>query len=132
MSTLSREEILAKVKTVLADSLAVDEEEITPASTLTGDLGAESIDFLDIGFRLDKAFNIKIQQGELFPENVAQDPEYVRDGKVTPEGLAKLRARLPHFDFSGFERSPDLRNIAQIFTVEALVKFVEAKLRKQA
>lgn len=131
MSTMTRDEILAKVKTVLADSLAVDEADISPRSTLTGDLGAESIDFLDIGFRLDKAFGIKIQQGELFPENVAQDPGYVKDGRVTPEGLAKLKQRLPHFDFSGFEKDPDLKKVTQIFTVDALVKFVEVKLNQK-
>jgi len=128
---MSRDEILSKIKTVLADSLAVDEDEVRPESTLTGDLGAESIDFLDIGFRLDKAFGIKIQQGELFPENAAQDPTLVKDGKVTPEGLARLKARLPHFDFGGFEKDPQLARIAQIFTVDAIVKFVEAKLAKQ-
>lgn len=128
---LSRDEILSKIKTVLADSLAVDEDDIRPESTLTGELGAESIDFLDIGFRIDKAFGIKIQQGELFPENAAQDPTLVKDGKVTPEGLTRLKARLPHFDFTGFEKDPQLAKIAQIFTVDALVKFVEAKLAKQ-
>ena len=112
------------------DALAVDEEDVTATARLTADLGAESIDFLDIVFKLEQAFSIKIAQGELFPENVAQDPKYVRDGKVTPEGLAALQARLPHADFTGFEKDPSLAKVAEIFTVDALVRFVESKLKK--
>jgi acyl carrier protein len=125
---MTRDEIFAKVRDVLVDALAVDEDEVTPEATLTGDLGAESIDFLDIVFKLEQAFGIKISQGELFPENVAQDPNYVKDGKVTALGLETLKKRLPHFDFSGFEKDPQLGKVAEIFTVDALVRFVESKL----
>lgn len=125
---MTRDEIFGKVRDVLVDALAVDEDEVTPEATLTGDLGAESIDFLDIVFKLEQAFGIKINQGELFPENVAQDPNYVKDGKVTALGLETLKKRLPHFDFSGFEKDPQLGKVAEIFTVDALVRFVESKL----
>src|SRR6185503_18615729 len=97
-------------------------------ATLTGDLGAESIDFLDIVFKLEQAFGFKIAQGELFPENVQQNPEMVQDGKVTPKGLATLKDRLPHADFSKLEKDPKVGNVAEIFTVEALVRFVQKKL----
>lgn len=127
---MTRDEVFEKIKTVLVDALAVDEDEVTMDAVLTTDLGAESIDFLDIGFKLEQAFNIKIAQGELFPDNVAQDPKYVREGKVTPEGLATLKARLPHFDFSEFERDPQIAKVVQVFTVGALVGFVEGKLNK--
>jgi acyl carrier protein len=127
---MTRDEIFAKVREVLVDALAVDEEDVTATARLTSDLGAESIDFLDIVFKLEQAFSIKIAQGELFPENVAQDPKYVREGKVTPEGLAALQARLPHADFTGFEKDPSLAKVAEIFTVDALVRFVESKLKK--
>jgi acyl carrier protein len=127
---MTQDEIFQKVRTVLMDALAVDEDEVTMDAVLTRDLGAESIDFLDIGFKLEQAFGIKISQGELFPDNVAQDPKYVKDGKVTPEGIAALKARMPHFDFSEFEKNPELSNVTNIFTVEALVKFVEGKLSK--
>ncbi|NMC21777.1 MAG: acyl carrier protein, partial [Thermogutta sp.] len=65
--TPSKEEIFEKVREVLVDALAVEEDEVRPDSTLVGDLGAESIDFLDIVFKLEKTFNIKIPRGELFP-----------------------------------------------------------------
>ena len=63
----SKEEVFEKVREALVDALGVDDDEVTPEATLVGDLGAESIDFLDIVFRLEKSFDIKIPRGELFP-----------------------------------------------------------------
>ncbi|MBL8759175.1 MAG: acyl carrier protein [Phycisphaerae bacterium] len=128
MPTLTRDEIFTKVRDVLVDALAVDEEEVSASASLVGDLGAESIDFLDIVFKLEQAFGFKIGQGELFPENVAQDPRYVKEGKVTAEGIAALKARLPHLDFAKWEQNPEITKVAQLFTVETIVKFVEKKL----
>lgn len=125
---MTRDAIFEKVSHVLVDALAVDPDEVTPTATLTGDLGAESIDFLDIVFKLEQAFGFKIAQGELFPENVSQDPEYVRDGKVTAKGIATLKDRMPHADFSEFEKDPQIGKVAEIFTVDAIVRFVERKL----
>ena len=126
---MERSEIYDKVQEVLVDALAVDEDEVTPEATLIDDLGAESIDILDISFKLEQAFGFKIAQGELFPEGVTQDPEYVQDGKVTPKGLEALRQRLQHFDFSAVEADPSVGNIRKIFTVDALVNFCEQKLQ---
>ncbi len=127
---MTRDDIFKKVQAALVDALGVDEDEVTMQASLTADLGAESIDFLDIVFRLEQAFGFKIGQGELFPENVAQNPEYVKDGKVTAKGLETLRARMPHVNFGDFEKDPQLAKIGRIFTVEALVNFVEKKLAK--
>ena len=82
----------------------VDEEEVTPEATLQGDLGAESIDFLDIVFRLEKAFGIKIERGELFPEDILTNTEYVEEGKVNAAGIAKLKERMPFADLSRSSR----------------------------
>lgn len=131
MPTMTRDEVYAKVQEVLIDALGVDEDEVTPEATLTSDLGAESIDFLDIVFKLEQTFGFKIAQGELFPENVAQDPRFVKDGKVTPEGLAALKEKLPHADFSKFQSNPEITKVAEVFTVDALVNFVERKLARQ-
>ncbi len=128
MPTMTRDEVYSKVQEVLVDALGVDEDEVTPDAVLTTDLGAESIDFLDIVFKLEQTFGFKIAQGELFPENVAQDPKFVQDGKVTAEGLAALREKLPHADFSKFESNPEITKVAEVFTVDALVNFVERKL----
>lgn len=126
---MSRDEIFEKVQEVLVDALGVDEDEVTPDASLTADLGAESIDFLDIVFKLEQAFGFKIQQGELFPENVTENPDFVQDGRVTDQGIAALKQRLPHADFSTFERNPEITKVAEIFTVDAVVNFVDRKLQ---
>ncbi|MDX2148236.1 MAG: phosphopantetheine-binding protein [Planctomycetota bacterium] len=125
---MTHEEILGKVRGVLVDALALDEDDVTPDATLFGDLGAESIDILDIQFKLEQAFGFKIAQGEFFPEGVSQDPEFVREGKVTPKGIQVLRQKLPHVDFADFERDPQMRRLADIFTVDTVVRFVANKL----
>jgi acyl carrier protein len=131
---LSRDEIQTKVKEVLVDALGVDEDEVTPSATLRGDLGAESIDFLDIVFRLEKAFTtepakpFKIPRGELFPENLLSDPQYVQNNKVTPNGLAELKKRMPHSDFSEFEKDPTVTNMEKLFTVDTIVNYLQSKL----
>ena len=126
---MSHDEVFEKVQEVLVDALGVDDDEVTPEATLTGDLGAESIDFLDIVFRLEKAFDIKINQGELFPDNVLQNEEYVQDGKVTDKGMEELKARMPHADFDKLEAAGrDVNQVGEIFTVDAVVKFVQSKL----
>lgn len=125
---MERDQIMNQITEVLVEALGVDDDEVTPKAQLTTDLGAESIDFLDIVFRIEKAFDIKIGQGELFPENVAQNPEYVKDGKITPKGLLELKTQMPHADFTALEQDPDINKVGDIFTVDALVTFVEGKL----
>ena len=129
---MSRDEIYSKVQAVLVDALGVDEEEVTPNAVIKDDLGAESIDFLDIMFRLEKAFNIKIPKGEMMPENVAADPNIVQNGVVTPAGIAMLKSKMPHSDFSEFERDPKLDNMSKLFTVNAIVNYVQQKLEQPA
>ena len=127
---MSQDEIYSKVQAVLVDALGVDEEEVTPNAVIRDDLGAESIDFLDIMFRLEKAFNIKIPKGEMMPENVANDPNIVKDGVVTPQGIAMLKEKMPHSDFSSFEADPKLDNMSKLFTVNAIVNYVQQKLEQ--
>jgi len=126
---MSREQVFEQVKTVMVDALGVDEEEVTPQATLMGDLGAESIDFLDIVFRLEKAFGIKIPREELFPaETIMSNPEFVANGKMTAKGLAELKARMPHTDISEFAKNPDLSKFSDLFTVGMIVNFVMSKV----
>ena len=125
----SRDEVFAKVKDVLTDALGVDEDEVSPEATLQGDLGAESIDFLDIVFRLEKAFSIKIPKGELFPDEILNNPEYVEGDKMTQAGVARLKQVMPHADFSRFESEPLVEKMPDLFTVKTLVNYVESKLK---
>ena len=124
----SRDEIFEKVQETLVDALGVDDDEVTEEATLVDDLGAESIDFLDIVFRLEKNFGIKIPRGELFPENLAADASFVDDGKVTAEGIATLKEKMPHADIDSFADDPKVENIQSLFTVNMIVNFVENKL----
>ena len=124
---ISESKAFEKVKETLVEALGVDDEEVTPQATLTGDLGAESIDFLDIVFRLEKAFNIKIPRGELFPDNILNNPEFVQNGKLTPTGLAQLKQRMPHADLSQFEQNPDVNKMAELFKVQTIVNYVVGK-----
>src|SRR5688500_6226321 len=124
----NKEQIFSKVQEALVDALGVDEEEVTPKATLQGDLGAESIDFLDIVFRLEKAFGLKIDQSELFPEAVLSDANYVTDGKVTDTGMAELRKRLPHINLDEFNTSRKVDEFSNVFTVRDIANFVQAKL----
>src|SRR3954466_2761407 len=125
----TQDEIYTKVSATLVEALNVDEGEISPSSTLQGDLGAESIDFLDIVFRLEREFGIKIPRGELFPESVFQgDPDFVQDGRVTDRGMGTLRARMPYADLGAFDRDRRLSAVADLFTVGLVALYVAWKL----
>jgi acyl carrier protein len=119
---------MVKVREALVDALGVDEDEVVPAARIGADLGAESIDYLDIVFRLEKAFNIKIPRGDLFPDNILTSEEFVQNKKLTEKGLAELKARMPYADLKKFEQNPNVDDIADLFTVNMIVGYVEAKL----
>src|SRR3712207_3298734 len=126
---LTQDVIYSKVSATLMEALSVDEDDIKPEATLQGDLGAESIDFLDIVFRLEREFGIKIPRGELFPESIFQgDPEFVQNGKVTQKGLDELRQRMPFADLSKFEQNPEMSAISDLFTVDMITRYIEGKL----
>ncbi len=134
-AVLNRDEILDKTREVIMEALVVDADEVTPEASLTADLGAESIDFLDMVFRLEKAFStpdqpFKIEQGELFPENLMENPEWVADGKFTDAGMDMLKERMPHVDFAAFDADRDVNKVAGTITVTSMVDFVQRKLEK--
>ncbi|QDS91285.1 Acyl carrier protein [Roseimaritima multifibrata] len=121
------EEIFAKVREALEDALGVDEDEVTPEATLVGDLGAESIDFLDIVFKLEKAFDIQIPREELWPEDILTNSTYVDDGKVTPEGLLELKRRMPWANLENFEKNPRVQDFGNLLTVQDMCSYVKSK-----
>jgi acyl carrier protein len=134
-NVMTREDIFEKIQGILEEALGVDEDEITMDASLTRDLEAESIDFLDIQFQIEKAFStderpFKIQQGELFPENFMENAEWVRNGKFTDAGMTMIRERMPHVDFSSFDDDRAVDKVSELFTVKGLVDFVETKLAK--
>ena len=126
---MTQEEVFNEVKAILTDSLSVDDDQVTPQSRLQADLNAESIDFLDIVFRLERKFALKIDRNELFPESIFQgDPNFVRDGKVTETGLAELREKMPYADLSTFSQNPQFDRIGDLFTVDLISRYVKSKM----
>ena len=128
---MDRNEIQTKVTKVLVDALGVDEDEVTPTAVIRDDLGAESIDFLDIMFRLEKEFGIKIPKGEMMPEDLASAGEFVKDDKLTEAGIAELTRRMPHADFKDLHAGSDLEEMSKLFTVDAVVNYVQRKLEEK-
>jgi acyl carrier protein len=124
----TKEEVFEKVQEALMDALGVDDDEVTPEATMVGDLGAESIDFLDIVFRLEKAFEIEIPRSELFPEDILTNAEYVQDGAVTADGVEELKKRMPFADLSKFEANPVVQDFGNLLTVNDLCRYVESKV----
>jgi acyl carrier protein len=124
----SKEEVFEKVQEALVDALGVDDEDVTPSATMVGDLGAESIDFLDIVFKLEKGFGIQIPRDELFPDDILTNAEFVKDGKVTADGLVKLKARMPFADLSKFEKNPLVQDFGNLLTVQDLCNYVSTKV----
>lgn len=125
----TRERVDTDIREMVADTLRVDEDEVVPTARLQADLGAESIDFLDLVFRLERTFGMKIPRGELFPESVFQgDPEMVQNGKVTKKGLAELRRCMPDAELTAFKKNPDISMLSDLFTVGMVTKFVCRKL----
>lgn len=120
-------EVFGKVKETLVDALGVDDDEVTEEATMVGDLGAESIDFLDIVFKLEKTFDIQIPRDELFPDDILTNAEFVQDGKVTSDGLTKLKERMPFADLTKFEQNPQVQDFGNLLTVKDLCNYVVTK-----
>lgn len=128
----TREEIYNGVRECLVNALGVSEETIKPPASLVNDLGAESIDFLDVVFRLEKTFGIKIPRGDLFPENLLTDPSFVKEGRITAMGMNELKHRLPHVNFAQFEKDPLVSQLSDIFTVGMITDYLCDKLAQKA
>lgn len=119
-----------RIQETLSAALGVEREEIRPEASLVRDLGAESIDFIDIIFRLEKAFDIKIPSGELFPGNILNDERFVKDGRVTPAGIKELKARVPYLDLEAFSRDPQVSKLSDQFTVQMVVHYIQDRMSK--
>jgi acyl carrier protein len=121
---------LDRVRAVIADALYVDVADVTKDSLLMKDLGAESIDFLDIMFRLEKEFGIKLPKGDI--ERRARgglsEAEFAADGKLTPAALANLKAMMPEVDPGLIRPGLLLRDIPSLFTVLTFARMVDLQL----
>ena len=124
-----REEIAKNVRAIISQALKVDEAKVEMHSSLIKDLGAESIDFLDIVFRLEKAFKIKIPKGELFPEKILTDARLVKNGHVTQAGIEELKNKMSNVNWDEFSKNPQVSNLGNLFTVGMIVGYLSDKLQ---
>ena len=129
---IMEKELFTKVQQTLAGALGVEESDITPEASLKRDLGAESIDFIDIVFRLEKTFDLKIPTGDLFPSHLLNDERFVKEGMVTAEGLTELRTTLPYLELEEFTKDPQITKLADCFTVKMLLRYLNDRLGKSS
>jgi len=126
---MTRDEIGERVAQALVQALGVSRNDITLDTSLAGDLEAESIDFLDVVFRLEKDFGIEVARGELFPQELLRDPAMVSGGKLTEAGAAALRERFSFTDLSRLKAGLSIEELMnEMLTVRLIVDYVEHKL----
>lgn len=122
---MDRTRIQETVVGIVADALDRKAGEVRPDSSLVDDLGAESIDFLDIVFRLEGAFDLKIPEEEIWrgsADLASAGPEEMA------AGLARLRERMPGFRWDRFPANPGKRDLARLITVTTIVDYLERRL----
>ncbi|WP_419420035.1 acyl carrier protein [Legionella sp. D16C41] len=120
------ESVYPKVREIIADVLVIDEDEINLNSRLIADLGAESIDFLDLVFQLEKEFGIKIPRGQLEKNargSLAED-EFEKGGVLTEQGMQALKNYLTEVPEDYFKPNLKVNEIPMLFTVETFCKLV--------
>jgi acyl carrier protein len=122
-------DIYAEVASVLTEALVVEKQGMTPKARLQRDLGADSLDLLEITFRLEHAFGIEIPRGELFPDSTFRlDPELLLDGNLTDKGIAEIHSRIPYADLTSFKYDRRLSAVPDLFTVGLVADYVAWKL----
>ncbi|MGD9108547.1 MAG: acyl carrier protein [Gammaproteobacteria bacterium] len=127
------EQVYPQVKNIVADVLAIDEEEVGLKDSLVKKLGAESIDFLDLIFRLEKEFNIKIPRGQIEKEarGTLSEAEFESNGVLTEAGISALKKYMPEVAESEFKSGMLTAEIPTLFTVETICKLITKAQEQQ-
>ena len=127
------ESVYPKIREIIADVLVIDEDEVSLNSRLIADLGAESIDFLDLVFQLEKEFSIKIPRGQLEKNargDLAED-EFEKGGLLTSKGMQALKNYLNEVPSDHFKANLKVNEIPMLFTVETFCKLVVNAVHEQ-
>jgi len=132
---ITKEDIQAVLPTVsatIADALGCDLEDVKPDASLIEDLDAESIDFLDMVFRLERAFKVKIPRGKIVENarGTLTEAQFEQNGIVTEAGLVQLRAYLSEVPPERFRTPTKVKDIPRLFTTETFCKLVVAAQRE--
>jgi acyl carrier protein len=128
-------DILAAVQAAVADALGLDEEEAAPSATLLGDLGAESIDLLDILFRIERRTGIKVQAadiGDAIQGGIPDEEFGDADDIVTAAGLAQMKRVMPQIDTDELAGRLAADEVMGLFTVQNLAAIVAGKAAEAA
>jgi len=134
---ITKDEINAVYPTVaetIADALGCDLDEVKPNASLIDDLGAESIDFLDMVFRLERAFKVKIPRGKIVENarGTLTEAEFEQKGLVTDVGLSQLKSYLSEVPAERFRTPMKVKEIPRLFTPETFCKLVIAAQKQGA
>jgi acyl carrier protein len=126
--------VFPKVAQIVSDALGCDLDEVAPKASLIGDLDAESIDFLDLVFRLEKGFGVKIPRGKIVEDARGPLPEaeFEAKGVVTEAGLTRLREFLNEVPAERFKTPLKASDVPRLFTTETFCKVVIRAQRAQA
>jgi len=133
----SKEEIAAvypKVAETLADALGCEVADVKLDASLIEDLQAESIDFLDLVFRLERAFKVKIPRGKIVEDarGTLTEAEFEQKGIVTEAGVARLKSFLSEVPPARFKTPLKSADIPRLFTPETFCKVVLRAQKAQA
>ena len=117
---------LQKIQQILAQVLGVEPQRAVPEASLTDDLDAESIDFVDILFRIEQEFGLKIDRDALVAQSMFRDPNYFADGKLTEAGIAAFQQRYRFTTIEGLKPGQTGREVAAVLlTVRTLTDLVD-------
>jgi acyl carrier protein len=118
--------VFPKVAQIVSDALGCDLEDVKPTASLIQDLDAESIDFLDLVFRLEKGFGVKIPRGKIVEDARGPLPEaeFETKGIVTEAGMARLREFLSEVPADRFKAPMKAGDVPRLFTTETFCKVV--------
>lgn len=133
--TLGKDDVFEAVRTALVDALGVEEEDVVPEATLLGDLEAESIDLLDILFRLERSLGVKITAADLAEHvqgGISEDDFGTPEGVVSDIGLAQLATVMPQIDVEALRGKLPAEGVMGLFTVDNLVELVLARVTATA
>ncbi|GAC1404603.1 MAG: acyl carrier protein [Pyrinomonadaceae bacterium] len=127
---MTHEEITQKVADVLVQALGVSRSEVRPETSLVADLEAESIDFLDIVFRIEKEFGIEVSRGELFPQEMLRDSALISNGELADAGAVAMRGRFAFTDTTAIKAGENVEDLMNdLLTVQLIVDYVTSKLK---
>ena len=125
-------EVYPKVAQTIAEALGREPDEMTLTTPLIEGLEAESIDFLDIVFRLERLFKVKIPRGKIVEDarGTLSEAEFEQNGVLTEAGLKRLREHLSEVPAERLRSPMKVRDIPQLFTVETFCKLVVSAQRQ--